>query len=196
MARRAAKLLALLALTAVPAACGPADADSDQSSPTTPTTPVLSQPMPATGGPALVQAQGTASCTDPAGDVKGPDLVSVRVSGDGHRLEVTFELAALPSKGYLRFGPISGADQAAIFQGTLVNSKISKQFFWVLGQRPVYVTDAAIAGSTVTLGFPAESLQAFQSTWQWNAQVGTEANQPTDTCPDPMKGVGGVKFPG
>jgi hypothetical protein len=190
-------LTAVLLLPLV--ACHPTPELPDRAQSTAPTTPVLSQPVPATDGPALAAATGTAGCTDPQGDVKGVDLVTARITGDGHRLTIVFKLAKpLPANGYLTFGATGSADlTTAYFLSPDPAGKV-KQFYWELTQKPVYLDDRRIVGSTVTLVFPAVSLEGFSSRWQWQAAVGTASNgirTTTDQCPGETQ-VGLNKFPG
>ncbi|MEV8372368.1 hypothetical protein AB0P21_06495 [Kribbella sp. NPDC056861] len=180
------------------AACDPTP---DQAQSTAPTTPVLSQPVPATDGPALAAATGTAGCTDPQGDVKSVDLVSTRITGDGHRLTIVFKLAkALPANGYLTFDAIASGDRSTLYFLSPNRAGQLKQFYWEFDQLPVYVDDVQIVGSTITLVFPAVSLKGLPARWQWQAKVGIAepggGKTETDSCPDVTRVIGMNQFPG
>lgn len=161
----------------------------------------MSGTAPATGGAAIPAASGTASCADPKGEVKGVDLTSVRISGDGHRLTIVFQLArALPANGYLSLAATGSADLSAIYFLSPDKSGKLKQFYWDFNQPPVYVNDFRIVGPTITLVFPAESIKGFPVRWVWHAAVGVvradSSRVETDACPDVSKQIGLNKFPG
>ncbi|MEV6412483.1 hypothetical protein [Kribbella sp. NPDC051718] len=194
-------LAAALLLTLV--GCDPAIDVPDQSQRTTatPSRPVMSQAAPATGGPAIAAASGTAECADPKGEVKGVDLTAVRITGDGHRLAIVFQLAkALPANGYLSLGATGTADRSAIYFLSPDKTGKARQFYWLFDQPPVSLNDVRIAGSTITLVFPAASLKGFPAHWTWHAAVGVmgsgDRRIESDTCPDVTRQIGLNKFPG